>query len=147
MDSYVDVFLAGLSGTVILLLLLVIILMVRISRINKRYRKLIGNSNVENVDDLLMDLQEGKKMLESTVKEQADAIDGIRKIMRKMKSNVSVHRYNAFAQQGSDLSFSIAILDDEQDGVVLTGRNRISTLNRLIKADPLMHCPRRRKRL
>ncbi|MNC64127.1 hypothetical protein D3C75_1143020 [compost metagenome] len=59
--------------------------------------------------------------LTAASKQQADAITGIRGIMRTMKSNVSIKRYNAFSQQGSDLSFSMAILDDEQDGVVLTG--------------------------
>jgi hypothetical protein len=39
-----------------------------------------------------------------------------------MKSRLGVQRYNAFSQEGgSDLSFSIVILDEEQDGVVLTG--------------------------
>ncbi|WP_438445179.1 DUF4446 family protein [Gorillibacterium sp. sgz5001074] len=121
MESYVDVFLAGLTGAVVLLMVLVIVLMVKISGMNKRYRKIIGNSQVEQVDDLLIDLQEGRMKLEGAVKEQADAIDGIRRVMKKMKAHVAVSRYNAFNKQGSDLSFSVAILDDEQDGVVLTG--------------------------
>lgn len=115
-----NVFLAGLAGAVLLLLVLVLVLMVRMSRMNKRYKKLVGDSQVEHVDELLMELQERKSRLESAVKEQADAIAGIRRVMHKMKANVAVSRYNAFAQQGSDLSFSIAILDGDLDGVVLT---------------------------
>lgn len=105
----------------VLLLIMVLVLLVKLSHMNKRYRKIIGNTNVEHVDDLLMELQDGKTMLEAAVKEQAEAIAGIRRGMRKMKSNVAIARYNAFNKQGSDLSFSVAILDDEQDGVVLTG--------------------------
>lgn len=121
MESYVDVFLAGLTGAVVLLLIMVIVLMVKLGNMNKRYRKIIGNSNIEHVDELLMELQEGKQSLESAVKEQAETINGIRRVMKKLKANVAVSRYNAFNKQGSDLSFSVAILDDEQDGVVLTG--------------------------
>ncbi|MEW9107481.1 DUF4446 family protein, partial [Paenibacillus sp.] len=39
---------------------------------------------------------------------------------KKMKSHVGIQRYNAFAERGSDLSFSIAWLNEEQDGVVIT---------------------------
>jgi hypothetical protein len=121
MESYVDIFLLSLSGAVILLFILVLVLTVRIGKLNKRYKKLIGNSNVENVDEVLISMQEALQKLGESDKSQADAIDGIRRVMKKMKSNVAVSRYNAFSQQGSDLSFSVAILDEEQDGFVLTG--------------------------
>lgn len=121
MESYVDGFLAGLSGAVLVLLIVVVILMIRIGKMNKRYKKLVGNSSIENVDDLLMSMQEGIRNLEQSGKQQADAIDGIRQVMKEMKARVAVTRYNAFSQHGSDLSFSVAILDEEQDGVVLTG--------------------------
>jgi hypothetical protein len=48
--------------------------------------------------------------------------------LKKMKSKVGIHRYNAFSDTGSDLSFSVAILDEYQDGVLLTGiHNREQT--------------------
>lgn len=121
MEQYVDVILAGLMGVTLLLAIMVVVLMVRISRMNKRYRKIIGNSNHESVDDLLMLLQERSEGLLRTSQQQADAIDGIRRMMKKMKAHVAVSRYNAFSQHGSDLSFSVAILDEEKDGVVITG--------------------------
>lgn len=121
MDSYLDVIVIGLSALLLIVILLVIILMVRISRINKRYRNIVGNTTIENVDDLLITLQNKVDQLQGQNKEQAEAISGIRLIMRTMKSNLSIKRYNAFSNQGSDLSFSVAILDEQQDGVVLTG--------------------------
>jgi hypothetical protein len=33
---------------------------------------------------------------------------------------VAIIRYNAFGETGSDLSFSVAIVDDAQNGVVIT---------------------------
>ena len=41
--------------------------------------------------------------------------------MRKKKGNIGIHRYNAFAERGSDLSFSLAIINDEKDGMVMSG--------------------------
>jgi len=121
MEQYVDGILAGLIGLTLLLGVMVVVLMVRVSRMNKRYRKIVGNSNHESVDDLLMLLQEQSEGLMRASQQQADTIEGIRNTMKKMKAYVAVSRYNAFSQQGSDLSFSVAILDEEKDGVVITG--------------------------
>jgi len=38
-----------------------------------------------------------------------------------LHTKVGVVRYNAFDDVGSDLSFSIALLDDNDNGVVISG--------------------------
>ena len=38
-----------------------------------------------------------------------------------LKGRVGVHRFNAFSDSGSDLSFSVAFINEAEDGVVLTG--------------------------
>ncbi|MDF2921106.1 MAG: hypothetical protein K0R57_20 [Paenibacillaceae bacterium] len=120
MDLNTEIILIGLLAAVVLLLVFCIILTVRINRINRRYRKIVGNTSIEHVDDLLISLQEKVGGLLTDSKQQADTIASIREVMKKMKANVAVKRYNAFSQQGSDLSFSVAILDEEQEGLVIT---------------------------
>lgn len=44
----------------------------------------------------------------------------VHRILRHKITTPSVDRYNAFDDQGSDLSFSVAFLDDEQTGVVMS---------------------------
>ena len=41
--------------------------------------------------------------------------------MKECVQKVAIMRYRAFEDVGSDLSFSIAILDGNNDGIVLTG--------------------------
>lgn len=40
--------------------------------------------------------------------------------VHKKVSSARVQRYNAFSETGSDLSFSVALLDDDSNGVVLS---------------------------
>ena len=50
--------------------------------------------------------------------------------MKKCVQKVSIIRYKAFEDVGSDLSFSIALLDENNDGIILTGiygRNESTT--------------------
>ncbi|MNG10134.1 hypothetical protein D3C84_935860 [compost metagenome] len=48
-------------------------------------------------------------------------ITTIQQAMTKMTSKLGIRRYNAFNDGGSDLSFSMALLNEEQDGVIITG--------------------------
>lgn len=110
-----------ISIGMLLLLVWVVVLSGKLNRLRKRMAKIIGNAAAENVDDLLLRIQMALERQQEADERHERELNGIRREMKKMKCRVGIIRYNAFAQQGSDLSFSIAILDDEMDGVVLTG--------------------------
>lgn len=48
-------------------------------------------------------------------------INTISKDLEKCVKKIGIVRYNAFDDVGSDLSFTLAMLDDENDGIVLNG--------------------------
>ncbi len=50
----------------------------------------------------------------------SDRIDNMQEALRCKVSTPFMHRYNAFAEVGSDLSYSVALLDGNKNGVVLT---------------------------
>ncbi|MNH41187.1 hypothetical protein D3C79_1026350 [compost metagenome] len=56
---------------------------------------------------------------ETTKKLQLQLSD-VQTTIPQQKAKIGVHRYNAFAEQGSDLSFSIAIVNDQKDGAVIS---------------------------
>lgn len=47
-------------------------------------------------------------------------VEQLRAEVQKKVSTANIHRYNAFSETGSDLSFSLALLDGENNGVVLS---------------------------
>ena len=53
----------------------------------------------------------------------------IQKKLKKTQSVVGFKRYNAFGEFESDLSFSVAFLNDLHDGIVLTGIYNRGTSN------------------
>jgi hypothetical protein len=109
----------GLFAFVIVLFLLN---RIQLNKARKRYNQMINGSSPDNVEQLLIAMQNSINELTSQNSKQQGELEQIKNQMRKMKANVKVKRYNAFSENGgSDLSFSIAILDEDQDGVVLTG--------------------------
>jgi hypothetical protein len=112
----------SLSGLFIVVLFLLIMNMTQLSKVRKRYNQMINGGSPENVEQILIGVQNNINQLTKQNKLQLVEIEQIKQQMRKMKSRLGVQRYNAFSQDGgSDLSFSIVILDEEHDGVVLTG--------------------------
>ena len=114
--------LALVIGTNIVLIVATIVnIMVMIGIKNKyiKFMKKLGNGN--NIDEMLKqylnDVKDVKKD-NSEIKAYYTKLDSdIASCIQK----VGIVRYNAFRDVGSDLSFAIALLDRENNGVVLNG--------------------------
>lgn len=117
-DVYIII---GLSFLSIIMFIMLLINNSSIYKLSKKYRKFMRGSKDKNIEELLMSLID---KTESAV-EKADNIKAMYGQMdnriKKCIQKVSVIRYKAFDDMGSALSFSIALLDDHDDGVILTG--------------------------
>jgi hypothetical protein len=116
------------SAIVLVFLIMVIVLWNKLSRLRSTYMSMLNGEGNVNVESALIELQEKNAALMLETEKAQQQMDAIVGQMKKMKSNLGVYRFNAFAESGSDLSFSIALVDDEQDGVVISGiHNRDET--------------------
>lgn len=117
-----DTFLIILSIINIILLLTVIINFFRITKMNKKYKKFIkklGNGN--NIEE---DLQRYMQRIEKVEKENKQIKQHCKNIddeIYRCIQKVGIVRYSAFKDTGSDLSFALALLNEENSGVVLNG--------------------------
>lgn len=80
----------------------------------------MSGNGVEDLESLLIDLKNQSERLEEEQREHKILIEAAQTKMRGMKSKVAMKRYNAFGERGNDLSFSMAIIDDNSSGMVLT---------------------------
>ncbi|GIP40634.1 hypothetical protein J31TS4_39140 [Paenibacillus sp. J31TS4] len=102
------------------LFLMVLILWIKFRKVNKRYKKMMSGAE-GNLEEILLQLQEAYRQTGAASEDQGAAIRQLQEQVKGIKGRVGVIRYNAFAQHSSDLSFSLAILDDYKNGLVLTG--------------------------
>ena len=119
-SNYNTEIIIGLIVSLFIVLILYLIEQFRFSRITEKYNALVkgvenGNleeilmNNLKEIDDLRLEvnrLQLENKELDERVKNAIQKIGFI--------------RYNAFSDMGSELSFSIALLDDKLNGFVIT---------------------------
>ena len=111
----------GASVIIVLLFVMVLVLFKAVGKVESRYRKLMKGTTNANLEEMLL---ERLKNIEEAKEASENALQECKRIEIKMKDciqKVAIMRYKAFENVGSDLSFSIAMLDDNNDGVILTG--------------------------
>jgi hypothetical protein len=116
----IDVVVALLSGLLFVMLILFIVTLVRMAQVRKRYRNLMKGLKHANLEEILFQYTDDVQRLEAQVHEVVAAQDRLQQDMEKSVGPIGVLRYNAFPDAGSDLSYSIAFLNREADGVVVS---------------------------
>ena len=117
-----DTFLLIWLVITVLLLLGFIIMISKLSSLNKKYKTFIGKlGNGKNIEE---DLETYMYRVEKVEKQNAEIANYIKTLdedLKKCIQKVGIVRYNAFKDTGSDLSFTLALLDEHNNGVVLNG--------------------------
>ncbi|CAG7654138.1 DUF4446 family protein [Paenibacillus allorhizosphaerae] len=123
-----EVLLLGVGIIFLIFLILLITLWVKLNKLRKSYKMMLNGDRDADIEQILIRMQEKGNTQEDQMAKIEHTLQQMQERMRGMKSNIQILRYNAFAESGSDLSFSIAILDDSQSGVILSGiHNREQT--------------------
>lgn len=129
-NEYEPYILIGLIIVVIILLFVIISVLRSLNHLESKYRRLMRGASGKNIEELIVTnvkkIEQAKEETEY-VKQMYKSVDQrLRECIRK----VSVVRYRAFEDVGSDLSYSIAFLDENANGVIMTGifgRNESTT--------------------
>lgn len=113
-------FLMVLAGLMLVLLAFVISSQVRMSRLTARYRKLMVKSDQVDMETLMAEYARLAQQLDVRLGTLEQNHQSLRMDCQLHVQRLLLSRYNAFENTGSDLSFSLALLDEAGDGVVLT---------------------------
>lgn len=117
-----DVFLLSLFFINIILIIGFIVNLINFIKLNKKYKdfmkKLSNGKNIE--EDLENYLYKVKKVEEQNANISND-IKELNKDLTTCIKKIGIVRYSAFQDTGSDLSFTLAMLDENNNGVVLNG--------------------------
>ena len=117
-----DMFLIGMIIAIIVLIVLFIINTIKLSKIKKSYSqfmsKLGNNTNIEeDLRNYLLKVEEVQK----ENKEIQEFTNNLNANLKECIQKVGMVRYSAFSNVGNDLSFALALLDANNNGVVLNG--------------------------
>ena len=108
-----------LAGVVVLLLLILLINMISVSKLKKRYKKFMGDKDAKSLEEMLTyKLAELETMLK-TSEDNKEKIAKLEKQMSVTFQKIGLVKYDAFNEMGGKLSFSLALLNEKNDGFII----------------------------
>lgn len=111
-----------MAALLLILLLVVIYLIAKVSKVNKRYGEFIAKlGNSSNIEEDLKNYMSRVERVEKQNSQLVKACDILDDNLKICIQKTGMVRYNAFRDTGSELSFALALLDRDNNGVVLNG--------------------------
>lgn len=111
--------LAGIVAVLLILLILLIVLLVKYSKLKKRYDKFMQGKNASSLEEDMHGVFEDMKMLKNNADKNRKDIRILYKNMERTFQKLGIVKYDAFNQMGGQLSFSLALLDENNDGFII----------------------------
>lgn len=109
----------GLTAAILILLILLIVQIAQCKKLKKRLDKFMLGKDGSSLEEDIAGLYEDNKIMKETADENQRDIRALYKEMESVFQKYSVVKYNAFRQMGGQLSFSIAMLNQKNDGFLL----------------------------
>lgn len=118
-NDYAAYIILGMAGLILILLILVIINIVQNRKLKKKYNKFMMGKDCKSLEDnLIRRVSEIEELMASNEKNQRN----IERIFRSLNSTfqkIGMVKYDAFHEMGGKLSFSLALLNKENDGFII----------------------------
>lgn len=105
---------------IFVLLILVIYVMVRLSTMSSRYRAMMRGSSKDDLEGMLIQHVRTVEEVAATNARIIEENELIRQFIRQSLVRVASVRFRAFEDMGGDLSYAVALLDANNDGVIFS---------------------------
>ncbi len=109
----------GLAVISIILLIFIIIQMIQIHNLKKKYKKFMGGKEAKSLEIQIEKIMKDNSNIIELSNENKKDIRKINKDMEDSYNKVGIVKYDAFKQMGGMLSFSLALLNDKDNGFIL----------------------------
>lgn len=110
-----------IAGVIVVLGIWLIVVSVRLKKLRKQYTAVMGNSGVANIEDVIVELKSNIAEQQQKTNRLQEQLAAVQSTIPTQKNKVGLHRYSTFNDGGSDFSFSLALVNDQKDGIVLSG--------------------------
>lgn len=109
----------GMMIIIFILFIITIICLSQYKKIYRRYDMFMRGKDAETLEDTILDLMDEAAFLRSEERSNKELIRSLEKQVKAGFQKSGIVKYNAFKGMGGNLSFVIALLDDNNTGFIL----------------------------
>ena len=111
--------LVGITAVLLILLIMLIVLIVKYTKVKKRYDRFMKGKNAASLEENVHGVFEDMKLLKTYVDKNKKDIRNLYKRLESSYQKLGIVKYDAFNQMGGQLSFSLALLDENNNGFII----------------------------
>ncbi len=104
---------------VLILIIITVVQTVKINKLSKRYKKFMAGKNAKSLEKDIEGIYEDNKFIKTSTEKNRKDIQSLYKKFENAFQKVGIVKYDAYNQMGGQLSFSLALLDENDNGFVL----------------------------
>ena len=110
----------GLSGITLLSIILLIISLCKLKKLRRRVDALTRGKDTESMEDIMLNFFERIESLENHEKDIDADIKLIKETLKNTYQKTALVKYDAFREMSGALSYSLALLDQKNDGIIIS---------------------------
>ena len=110
----------GLSGITLLSIILLIISLCKLKKLRRRVDALTRGKDTESMEDIMLNFFERIESLENHEKDVDADIKLIKETLKNTYQKTALVKYDAFREMSGALSYSLALLDQKNDGIIIS---------------------------
>ncbi len=111
--------LIGMLVLILILFILVIMALCKLKRLHRRYDRFMRGKDAESMEDTILSCIEKNEKLDQMNQILREDIIGLRKNQRITYQKMGMVKYNAFREMSGDLSYALALLDQQNNGFLM----------------------------
>ena len=114
-----DYIIIGLTAVVLILFTMIIVNIVQMKKLKKNYKIFMSGNSAKNLEDTLIKRLDQIDSLIEANEENEQHIQLLFGKMRRTYQKMGLIKYDAFHEMGGKLSFSLAMLDEKDNGFII----------------------------
>ena len=135
-------FVLGLAVLTVVLLVLTVILFVKMRHLTVNYRAFMKGADGENLESAILTRFKEIDILKEESKSTSEKLSDACNMLVNTYQRIGIVKYDAFKEMGGRLSFSLCLLDNENNGFILTSMHTregcYSYMKEVIKGEPFV---------
>ena len=111
--------LIGMAAVLLILLILIIVELCKLKKLNRKFDRFMRGKDAESLEDTILSCIEKNEQIDQMNQLLREDIIGLRKNQRITYQKMGMVKYNAFREMSGDLSYALALLDQEENGFII----------------------------
>ncbi len=117
--GYLAIGIAVLAILVLILFILLIVQIIKTNKLKKRLNRFLLGKEGTSLEEDIIGLFEDNKFLKNSTEKNKKDIQALFKRLESVYQKMGLVRYDAFKQMGGQLSYSLALLDENNNGFII----------------------------